>query len=118
MRGRELKKSEKVRAIRQIMTKFQIDLEKCTITLMGNTIYLSGRLEKFGRNDVTIEELMEIHRLLKQYSINLQTELTNWDMNGWQIKKLAEQLIVTTEAPKRNHEEEKDLIIDLSKKSA
>lgn len=77
---------------RQILMAAHIDLDYLTVQNTAHSIHLSGKLIKLQGEDLAVEELMELFEKLKRIAPNLITDLENWDLNGWQARKLPPKL--------------------------
>lgn len=93
------------------------DLDYLSVHNMAKTIYLSGKLIKASGHDFTIDEVLLIQSKLKLISPYINSDLENWDLNGWQSKKLGARVKPETYkdlSRKRERKKEDDIILDLS----
>lgn len=111
-----LKRNQKCR---QILTSASIDLDYLSVQNTSKSLHLSGKLIKLNKQPCTPEELSLILEKLKKITKNLTTDLENWDLNGWEVRKLNKQIINDDFKPiqkvkkKKDDDEEDDIIIDL-----
>lgn len=115
-----LTRMKKNQVCRQIFASHNIDLDFLSIQNTTKSLHLSGKLVKLNKQPCTPEEIIQILERLKKVTRFLTTDLENWDLNNWEIKKINKKIEVeTTHVVKRltlrarEEEEDDDLIIDL-----
>lgn len=106
---------------RQILTSCNIDLDFISVQNTSKSLHLSGKLQKLSKQPCTPEELVLLLEKLKKITKHITTDLENWDLNGWQVRKVNKQIVNEDFKPlkkvqkkKKKENEEEDIIIDLS----
>lgn len=116
---KELSRIKKNRVCRQILSSFNIDLNYISLQSTIKSLHISGKLQKTNKQPCTPEEIGLLLERLKVVTKRITTDLENWDLNGWQVKKINKLTINHEFNPlkkdkKKKKKKEIDIIIDLS----